>query len=123
MGGSLRKGEKIRKSLLLIKDDTSDIARRTSALIFTFAEKFLTGEELADVKEVFRMTRLGQMLVDDGVHRVITAMLRKGKSVSSIAADTDISEEEIRAIQRSMKKENNSNRIQLMRCPDGRHKN
>lgn len=86
-------------------------------MIFTFAEKFLTGEELADIKEVFRMTRLGQMLVDDGIEtgiktgietgirRVITSMLRKGKSVSSIAADTDIPDEEIRKIQRSMKEE------------------
>ena len=104
------------KSLLLIKDDTSEIAGKTSALIYTLAEKFLDGNELTDIKEVFRMTRLGQMLVNDGidegrkegiqagVSRVITAMLKKGKTISDIAADTDISEDEIRKIQRSMQK-------------------
>ena len=51
------------------------------------------------------------MLVDDGIdtgiatgiRRRITATLKKGKSVSSIAVDTDITEEEIRKIQHSMK--------------------
>ena len=58
------------------------------------------------------MTRLGQMLVNDGieegrkeeVYRLITFMLKKGKTISDIAADTDISEDEIRKIQRSMQK-------------------
>lgn len=64
--------------------------------------------ELTDVKEVFKMTRLGQMLVNDGIEEGIKkgirilSMLKKGKSIADIAADTGISEVEIRKIQRSM---------------------
>ncbi len=54
------------------------------------------------------MTRLGQMLVNDGIEEGIKkgirilSMLKKGKSIADIAADTGISEVEIRKIQRSM---------------------
>jgi len=37
------------------------------AMLYTLADKFLQGNDLEEIKEVVAMTRLGQMLYDDGV--------------------------------------------------------
>ena len=37
------------------------------AVLYTFANKFLSNDDLDKVKEVMFMTRLGQMLVNDGI--------------------------------------------------------
>lgn len=42
-------------------------AQKIQAVIYALAEKFLKYEEMNEVKEVMNMTRLGQMLVDDGI--------------------------------------------------------
>ena len=39
------------------------------AILYTLADKFLEGKDLDDIKEVFYMTRLGQMIFDDGVEK------------------------------------------------------
>lgn len=35
-------------------------------MLYALADKFLTGDELVEIMEVLRMTRLGQMLVEEG---------------------------------------------------------
>ena len=37
------------------------------AMLYTLADKFLEGKDLEDVKEAVAMTRIGQMIFDDGV--------------------------------------------------------
>lgn len=37
------------------------------AILYTLADKFLQKNELEEIKEVVAMTRLGQMLYDDGL--------------------------------------------------------
>ena len=37
------------------------------AVLYTFADKFLTGDELNNVKEVLVITKLGQMIFNDGI--------------------------------------------------------
>ena len=39
------------------------------AMLYTLAEKFLEGKDLEEVKEAVAMTRIGQMIFDDGVVR------------------------------------------------------
>ena len=39
------------------------------AILYTLADKFLEGKDLDDIKEVFYMTRIGQMIFDDGVEK------------------------------------------------------
>ncbi len=39
------------------------------AMLYTLADKFLEGKDLEDVKEAVAMTRIGQMIFDDGVVR------------------------------------------------------
>lgn len=50
------------------------------AILYTLADKFLQGNDLEEIKEVVAMTRLGQMLYDDG--------LKDGKSEGSNRMET-----------------------------------
>lgn len=53
--------------------DRSDLLRFRSyeAILYTLADKFLNQIELQEIKEVVAMTRLGQMIYDDGMERGI----------------------------------------------------
>ena len=57
----------IKTAILLAKQDTRVTAEKTVAILYTLADKFLQGNELEEIKEVVAMTRLGQMLYDDGL--------------------------------------------------------
>ena len=39
------------------------------AMLYTLADKFLKGKDLEEVKEAVAITRIGQMIFDDGVVR------------------------------------------------------
>ena len=63
------------------------------------ADKFLEGKDLEDVKEAVAMTRIGQMIFDDGVVRgreegrksksVLTAKLLKEKRLEDLQRATE----------------------------------
>ena len=59
----------ILESLKLSKTEKSITAEKTMAMLYTLADKFLEGKDLEKVKEVVAMTRIGQMIFDDGVVR------------------------------------------------------
>lgn len=59
----------ILESLKLSKTEKSITAEKTMAMLYTLADKFLEGKDLETVKEVVAMTRIGQMIFDDGVVR------------------------------------------------------
>ena len=65
----------IKIAILLAKQDTRVTAEKTVAILYTM-DKFLRGSDLEEIKEVVAMTRLGQMLYDDG--------LKAGKSEGRI---------------------------------------
>ena len=46
-------------------------------MLYTLADKFLDKAELDDIKEVIRMTRLGQMLMDEGMELKETDSIKK----------------------------------------------
>lgn len=46
------------------------------AVLYTFADKFLTGDELNNVKEVLVMTKLGQMIFNDGIEEGLEKGIR-----------------------------------------------
>ncbi len=71
MGGTMGNAARISSSLSLLKEKevrclTNTEKEQVQALIYAFAEKFLSGSELENIREVMRMTRLGQMLVEEG---------------------------------------------------------
>lgn len=76
------------------------------------ADKFLTGAELEEIKEVVRMTRLGEMLMEDGrkegleegaknnCRKIVRNMLaQKRFSYEEIAKLTGTSVEEVKQIE------------------------
>ena len=46
-------------------------------MLYTLADKFLDKAELDEIKEVMRMTRLGQMLMDEGMELKETDSIKK----------------------------------------------
>ena len=46
-------------------------------MLYTLADKFLDRTELDEIKEVMRMTRLGQMLMDEGMELKETDSIKK----------------------------------------------
>ena len=74
-------------------------AEKTMAMLYTLADKFLEGKDLEEVKEAVAMTRIGQMIFDDGVVRgkeegtermsVLTAKLLKEKRLEDLQKATE----------------------------------
>ena len=67
MSSGLSKKDTIKTAILLVKQDNRVTAEKSLAILYTLADKFLTGNDLEEIKEVVAMTRLGQMLYDDGL--------------------------------------------------------
>lgn len=66
------------------------------------AEKFLDDIDMDEVKEGMKMTRLGQMLMNDGVvsarKELIETKLQKGKTVEQIADALEMDVEEVKRL-------------------------
>ena len=72
-----------KESLLLAKTTDSVTSQKVMAMIYTLADKFLTKQELEEIKEVVLMTKLGQMILDDGVERGLAQGTQQGKEQMS----------------------------------------
>ena len=59
----------IKEAIQIVKQEKQLTAEKTMAMLYTLADKFLSTGELNEIKEVLAMTRLGQMLYDDGVKK------------------------------------------------------
>lgn len=75
MGGDMPQKERIKNSCLLLKKAgscmSSDEIHKMEAVIYAMAEKFLESVDLEKLKEEISMTRLGQMLMEEGFSRGI----------------------------------------------------
>ena len=82
MSGSMSVKERIVESLKILQKDAEAVTEqeieKMQAVLYTFADKFLAGEDLEQVKEMIAMTRLGQMLVEDGYKKGITQGVAQG---------------------------------------------
>lgn len=70
MAGKMEQKERFMAAYKIISKAVStdqEMIKKIEAVMYAMADKFLDKIELDDVKEVIRMTRLGQMLVDDGI--------------------------------------------------------
>ena len=122
MSGSFSKKDAIKEGILLTKQFKTITAEKTTAMLYALADKFLTGDELVEIKEVLRMTRLGQMLVEEGREEgrqegreegheesrteIIFNMLSKNQfSFEEIAELVGVSVEKVEEIQRCLKNE------------------
>ena len=59
----------IKEAIQIVKQEKQLTAEKTMAMLYTLADKFLSAGELNEIKEVLAMTRIGQMLYDDGVKK------------------------------------------------------
>ena len=69
MGSKKERTDVILESLNLSKTERSITAEKVMAMLYTLADKFLEEKDLEEVKEAVAMTRIGQMIYDDGVIR------------------------------------------------------
>lgn len=67
MSGNMSRKEMFKTAINLTKPSNELIAEKTRAILYALADKFLDKSDLDEIREVMRMTRLGQMLMDDGM--------------------------------------------------------
>ena len=68
--GDMPQKERIRTAFLITSSaDAVDpqIVKQMEAVIYAMADKFLSREEMEQIKEEIKMTQLGRMLVEDGI--------------------------------------------------------
>ena len=71
MSGKMSRKDMFKEAIRLAKPNIELSAEKTTAMLYTLADKFLDRAELNEIKEVIRMTRLGQMLMDEGMEKGI----------------------------------------------------
>ena len=69
MSGKMSRKDMFKEAIRLTKSNNELTAEKTRAVLYTLADKFLDKTELEEIKEVLRMTRLGQMLMDEGMEK------------------------------------------------------
>lgn len=79
MGGEMSRKDKIKESILLAKDEHTEISGKVTAMLYALADKFLSGNELDEIKEVVTMTRLGQMIMEDGIQKGMQQGIQQGE--------------------------------------------
>lgn len=115
MGGKSTNKERISKAYRITRNATEikeEDIQKVEAMIYAMADKFLDSMDLEKMKEEIAMTRLGQIIWEDGVtkgeergktktlKRQIKVKLEKGKTVEEIA---DALEEKPEMIEELMK--------------------
>ena len=95
MGGEMPQKERFLESYRITQsavDMEKPEAEKIEAVIYAMAEKFLEEKELEELKREVRMTRLGQMLVDDGIEigiaRGIQALVSACQEFGILKKDT-----------------------------------
>lgn len=73
MGGTMEMKKRILQGIKLVQKNSSHLreeeANKMQAVLYAFANKFLSNEELREIEEAIVMTRLGQMLVEHGMEQ------------------------------------------------------
>ena len=84
MNGELTKLDRIIKSIRLVKKIDNDYRYDIESMLYAFADKFLDGKDLEKVKEEISMTKLGEMLVEDGIKKGIEQGIEQGEEKKAI---------------------------------------
>ena len=69
MNGKSTKINRILKSIKLIKAINDEYKYDIESMLYAFADKFLDDKYLEKVKEAISMTKLGEMLIEDGIKK------------------------------------------------------
>ena len=110
MSGNSSQKDRINKAYHIIRNTTEiekTDASKIEAMLYAMADKFLDKMDLEKLKEDMTMTRLGQMIWEDGIAegelrgiektliQKVKIKLEKGKTVEEIADDLEESTEKI----------------------------
>ena len=99
MGGKMSQRERVTAAYDITKKAAGvdeEVIRKVEAVIYTMADKYLDAEEMKQLKGEIRMTRIGQMLYDDGKEEGIELTKKvykshnEGKSNEVIAQECNI---------------------------------
>lgn len=106
MGGEMSIKERIIKAFditrLASKEQGLDVSK-IEAVVYAMAEKFMDSVTIEELKEAVGMTRLGQMMFNDGVEQgtekikmqIIQKKIEKGMDVETIAEHLELTIEEV----------------------------
>ena len=89
MGGKMSQKDRIKKAFEFSKLAEEDIEKeeikKIEAVMYAMAEKFLDEMDIKEIREAIKMTKLGQMLVDDGIEKGIERGREEGEIKKLIA--------------------------------------
>lgn len=101
MGGKMDKKDKILKAIRITKDINSSYKRDIESILYAFANKFLSGKDLEQVKEELRVTEIGKSLIEEGERKKameIAKSLLDVLSIEMIANKTGLTVEEVQSL-------------------------
>lgn len=101
MGGKFDKKEKILRAIRLSKNIKSGYKGDMQSILYAFANKFLIGKDLEEIKEELRVTEIGRSLIEEGERKKaieIAKSLLDVLSIEMIAKKTGLSIEEVKAL-------------------------
>lgn len=110
MSGELSRLDKIIKSIRLVKRIDNEYKYDVESMLYAFADKFLKGKDLEKVKEEISMTKLGEMLVEDGIKKgeekkaieIAKTAIKEGMTDELIAKITGLTESQVSIIRQSI---------------------
>lgn len=113
MGGGMSQKERIKKALEFSRKAEEDIPKREiekiESVVYAIAEKFLENVEMNEIREMMKMTRLGQMLRAEGreegreeerYQNLISKILRKIQKNCTVPEMADMLEEDEEIVQK-----------------------
>ena len=106
MSGNMKIKEKIKEAVILSKKKRGLTAEKTMAMLYTLADKFLDSKDLDEIKEVISMTRLGQMLLDEGMEKGMKKRMKKGMEQGLLLSKKLLEENRTEDLDKAMKDEN-----------------
>lgn len=106
MSGNMKIKEKIKEAVILSRKKRGLTAEKTMAMLYTLADKFLDSKDLDEIKEVISMTRLGQMLLDEGMEKGMKKGMKKGMEQGLLLSKKLLEENRTEDLDKAMKDEN-----------------
>lgn len=83
MAGEMGQKERILSAFSILQNTKDEKIKediqKIEAVIYAMADKFLEAADMEEVKEVVRMTRLGQMLLEEGMEKGIKEGIKEGE--------------------------------------------
>ena len=102
MSGKESRKEKIKQAILFAKQENTVTSEKTIAILYTLADKFLKGIDLQEIREVVIMTRLGQMIYNDGMEMGMEKGLEKGMDRMSLLISRLLKEDRLDDLQKAV---------------------